>query len=259
MGKMMGAFEDNNDMLDRPDLNKCPDCGCFFAQDNCPICGKPCPEEMRAGNRAAPKKQKYKYDNGYRTVMFVDWYHRWWFIALMAFVSPIISIILLITSPHKKKHKIIAVIIAVLYGILSSVAFPFILGILNKPKEPVNTSLSKEEYMAACITVDPEEFYRSPAAYEEKFVSMTLEINRSFTEADAYYYDTYYICICKDEKGNEFEIIIRDCLQANERNFLSGDIITVYGEGAGKISVYDLGYNQYSAPCVNMAYAERVK
>ena len=83
--------------------------------------------------------------------------------------------------------------------------------------------------------------------------------NRSFTEADAYYYDTYYICICKDEKGNEFEIIIRDCLQENERNFLSGDIITVYGEGAGKISVYDLGYNQYSAPCVNMAYAETVK
>ena len=88
MGKMMGAFDSENDMLDRPDLNKCPDCGCFFAQDNCPLCGKPCPEEMRAGNRTAPKKQKYKYDNGYRTVQFVDWYHRWWFIVIMAFISP---------------------------------------------------------------------------------------------------------------------------------------------------------------------------
>ena len=98
MGRMMGAFDRDNDMLDRPDLNKCPDCGCFFSQDNCPLCGKPCPEEMRAGNRAAPKKQKYKYDNGYRSVQFIDWYHRWWFIALIAFVSPIVSSICLLSS-----------------------------------------------------------------------------------------------------------------------------------------------------------------
>ena len=58
MGRMLGAFADDGE-LDRPDLNKCPDCNCFFAGNNCPICGKECPEEMRAGNRAPvkPKKQ----------------------------------------------------------------------------------------------------------------------------------------------------------------------------------------------------------
>ncbi len=261
MGKMMGAFEDDNDMLDRPDLNKCPDCGCFFAQDNCPLCGKPCPEEMRAGNRAAPKKQKYKYDNGYRTVMFVDWYHRWWFIALMAFVFPLAAIVLLITSPYKKKQKIIAVVVAVLYSIITTFALPFIVSLLNRPQEPVDTSLTKEEYIAACQTIAPETFYRSPTAYTDKFVSMTLEVKSSFTEADSYYYNynVYYVCSAEDASGNTFDIIIRDCLQENPRNFISGDILTVYGEGAGNVTVHDTEYIPHSAPCINMAYAENVK
>ncbi len=263
MGRMMGAFDSDNDMLDRPDLNKCPDCGCFFAQDNCPLCGKPCPEEMRAGNRAAPKKEKYKYDNGYRTVMFVDWYHRWWFIALMAFIFPLAAIVLLITSPHKKKHKIIAVIIAVLYSIMTTFALPLIIGWFNRPQDPVDTSLTQEEYITACAPVDPEVFYRSPAAYTGKFVSMTLTVKSAFTEADAYYYDydynTYYICSAEDSNRNTFNIIIRDCLQENPRNFLKDDIITIYGEGAGNITVHDTEYIPHSAPCINMAYAENVK
>jgi hypothetical protein len=56
MGRMLGAFD--SDEIDRPDLNKCPDCGCFFLQDTCPICGKLCPEEMRAGNRKPVKLKK---------------------------------------------------------------------------------------------------------------------------------------------------------------------------------------------------------
>ena len=39
MGRMLGSF-DPEDELDRPDLNKCPDCGCYFASDECPLCGK---------------------------------------------------------------------------------------------------------------------------------------------------------------------------------------------------------------------------
>ena len=57
MGRMLGSF-DPEDELDRPDLNKCPDCGCYFATDNCPLCGKVCPPEMRAGARVEPKKRK---------------------------------------------------------------------------------------------------------------------------------------------------------------------------------------------------------
>ncbi len=254
MGRMMGAFDSDNDMLDRPDLNKCPDCGCFFAQDNCPLCGKPCPEEMRAGNRAAPKKEKYKYDNGYRTVMFVDWYHRWWFIALMAFVFPLAAIVLLITSPHKKKHKIIAVVIAVLYSIITTFALPFIANFLDRP---VNTSMSRDEYTVACENVAPEEFYRSSTKYIGEFVSLTLTVESSFTDAYSSDYNVYYICSAESADGTTFNIIIRDCLQENPRNFLPGDLITAHGEGAGNVTVYDTEYVPHSGPCLNMAYAEQ--
>ena len=78
MGRMLGAFDDDVE-LDRPDLNKCPDCNCFFAGDNCPICGKVCPEHMRAGNRAPVKQQKKKKrSSGSGRVTFVEWYHSWW-------------------------------------------------------------------------------------------------------------------------------------------------------------------------------------
>ena len=68
MGRMLGSYD--SDELDRPDLNKCPDCGCFFAQDECPLCGKPCPEEMRAGNRKAVKVKKTKA--GSERVSFIN-------------------------------------------------------------------------------------------------------------------------------------------------------------------------------------------
>ena len=112
MGRMLGAF-DNSEELDRPDLNKCPDCECFFAGDNCPLCGKVCPEEMRAGNRKSPKKQKNKRSGGNGRVTFVEWYHSWWFIVLMMIFMPIAGIALLITSPHRTRSKVIFVIIFV--------------------------------------------------------------------------------------------------------------------------------------------------
>ena len=251
MGRMMGAFDSDNDMLDRPDLNKCPDCGCFFAQDNCPLCGKPCPEEMRAGNRAAPKKQKYKYNNGYRTVQFIDWYHRWWFIALMAFIHPLISIVLLITSPHKKAHKIIAVIIALVYMLISSSVFSFILGLINRPDYTVDTSLTREEYIAKCEEVSAEEFYRNPEKYDKKFVKLELVVTQKVTSSD-YYEPTCYIC--KSADGGEFEIIVYSYLVDSDQNLLPGDKITVYGEGAGTGSVYDNNGALCRATCVNMAY-----
>ena len=248
---MMGAFDRDNDMLDRPDLNKCPDCGCFFSQDNCPLCGKPCPEEMRAGNRAAPKKQKYKYDSGYRTVMFVDWYHRWWFIALAALVSPIISIVLLITSPHKKAHKIVAVIIALLFAALYTFASGFILDLIFPPEEHVNTSLTKEEYIAKCETLSPEEFYRNPQKYCDAFVKLELVVTETVASAD---YSESICYICKSPEGGEFIIIVYSYLIENEQNFVPGDKITVYGEGAGIGYVYDnYGYSRKSTR-VNMAY-----
>ena len=87
MGRMLGAF-DNPEELDRPDLNKCPNCNCYFPQDTCPICKMECPEEMRAGNRKKVKKKRSRRGASGR-VTFVEWYHSWWFIVIMMFFMPI--------------------------------------------------------------------------------------------------------------------------------------------------------------------------
>ena len=110
MGRMLGAF-DGREELDRPDLNKCPDCECFFAGETCPLCGKVCPEEMRAGNRKPPKKQRRIRSGSNGRVSFVEWYHSWWFIALMMIFMPIAGIVLLFTSPHRTRSKVIFVVI----------------------------------------------------------------------------------------------------------------------------------------------------
>ncbi len=134
MGRMLGAF-DNPEELDRPDLNKCPDCECFFAGETCPLCGKACPEEMRAGNRKPPKKGKRRRGTNNGRVTFVEWYHSWWCIILASIFMAPLGIILMITSPHRTRWKVLFIIAVVLVEfvlpyIFSLVFFQMILGSL---------------------------------------------------------------------------------------------------------------------------------
>ena len=256
MGRQIGAF-DNNDELDRSDLNKCPDCGCFFGSDVCPLCGKTCPEEMRAGNRPAVKKSKKRSNDGSGRVTFIEWYHSWWFILIMMFVFPIVGIVLLATSPYSKKKKIIFISIAVLYLIVSTVGLGNIISkITNFFDKPVDTSLSRDEYIAACETVNAEDFYRSAEKYNDKFVSVTVKIVDKAFYVDKYYNeseDTYYICEAVD--GSSFSIIVRDCLIDSQQKLILGDVITLYGEGDKDRTVYsEASYEEVKAPCINMAY-----
>ncbi len=254
MGRLLGAYD--SDELDRPDLNKCPDCGCFFAQDNCPLCGKLCPDEMRAGNRRPVKKRK-KRDSAGDRVIFVEWYHSWWAITLAMIFMPIVGIALLLTSPHKRSAKITFGAIAIAYAIVSTFGIGTIVGkIAGIFDKPVNTSLSREEYIEKTESVTPEDYFRRASDYDGKYVSMRLCVVRKITDIDAYNagdrYSSYYVC--RDENGGMFEILIRDCIQGGSLNLLAGDIVTVYGEGAGEALIYDLDYTAYSAPCVNVAY-----
>ena len=253
MGRMLGAFDSED--LDRPDLNKCPDCGCYFVQDDCPLCGKRCPDEMRAGNRKAVKKTKKKKGSSGR-VTFVEWYHSWLFIILMMIFMPIVGIVLLVTSPHKRSLKIaliaVCVVIAVLPGLLVGV-FDFL---ANTFEKPVDTSLSREEYIGACESVDAEDFYRRSDAYAGKFVSLDLTIREKFVDGDASKYDKYPVhYICTDMNGKNIEIIIRDCRSDEMQNFIVGDMIRIYGEGVGNYEVYDEDYDVRSAPAIFVAYA----
>lgn len=259
MGRMLGAY-DNREELDRPDLNKCPECGCFFAQLNCPLCGKPCPEHMRAGNRKPVKHKKQWRRSGGRHVTFVEWYHSFWFIAIMMFVMPVVGIILLATSPHDKWKKILFCSLAGLYMIVSFLGIGNIVGgITGLWERPVDTSLSREEYVAACEEITAEQFYRSPERYEKQFVCMTLRVVERAMSVDSTRGrgDTYYIC--EASEGSSYRIILRDCLVDGAQNLICGDVITVWGEGGTECVAYDAAYAAHEAPCLNAAYVQIVK
>jgi len=253
MGKMLGAH-DPNAVIDRPDLNKCPDCECFFASLNCPLCGKPCPEDMRAGNRKPVKIKKQK-STGTGRVTFVEWYHSWWFILIMLFVFPIAGICLLVTSPHKKWAKILFTCIFLLYTVgVSHGGFGLIAGLFEG--SPVDDSLTQEEYLAACASVSPETYYRAAESYKDAFVVMDLRVVQkitAFDENDYESYITYYLCISADGK---YEILVRDCFLGDVQSLTDGDRITVYGEGAGNGDILSPKYDTYSAPVLNGAYVE---
>ena len=254
MGRMLGVFADDED-LDRPDLNKCPDCGCFFAQEACPLCGKICPEEMRAGNRPAVKHKKKRSSNSDR-VTFISWYHSWWFIIIMMFLFPLVGIILLVTSPHARRKKILFVSIAAVCIILSFIGIGNIISKVSQIWEhPVDTSLTRVEYVAACQETDAEQLYRFPETYEGDFVCITLKVIGKVTYTDDFYNDSddvYYLC--EAEGGSSFKIILRDCLLEDHQKLIAGDVITVYGEAAGECVVYDGNYTEWEGPCLNMAY-----
>ncbi len=253
MGRLLGSHADENE-LDRPDLNKCPDCGCFFASDNCPLCKKPCPENMRAGNRKAEKKKKSR-STGRSRVTFVEWYHSWWFIILMTFIFPLVSIFLLITSPHEKWKKAVFITIAVVCILVSSVGIGnIVMGVMGFFDNPVDTSLTQSEYITASETVSAEAFYRASQSFEGKKVSLTLEVVCRSAYTEGMPEDTYYVC--RDVDNEDVIIIVRDCLLAGGQNLLGGDIITLYGEYAGECIAYDSEYFAFTGPCINMAYVK---
>lgn len=253
MGRMLGAHDSSE--LDRPDLNKCPDCRCFFAGDNCPLCGKECPEEMRAGNRAKVKPPKSRRGDSGR-VAFVSWYHSWWCIILALIFSPILGIILLVTSPHEKSKKITVVVIGVVWLLLSTFGLSILSGIINVFDKPVDTSLSREEYISKCEAVSVEDYYRHSDRYEDEFITMTLVVTEKFVDAEGYKYTTYYFCSDTDGK---YQIMIRDCSQDEICNYAVGDEIIIYGEGAGEKEIYDAQYNLKTGICANAAYIEIVQ
>ncbi len=264
MGKLLGAHD--SDELDRPDLNKCPDCLCFFAGDNCPLCGKECPEEMRAGNRARVKPTKKRRNPNSGRVTFIPWYHSWLFIILMMFVMPIVGIILLCTSPHRLRTKII-VVASIVAGILiltlvivplimNAQVFLLALGLSwLDDMPPVDSSITKDEYMSKCYEPDIEDFYRSTDAYDGKYLRLELEILDRITDVQApgSAYSTYYVC--KGAEDSELRILVRDCVISGTHNFVAGDKVTFYGEGAGNQRVIESDMTVTDLPCINAAYA----
>lgn len=252
MGRMLGYFD--SDELDRPELNKCPECECYFASEECPLCGKVCPEHMRAGNRA-PVKPPKKRRNSSGRVQFIPWYHTWWFILIMMFVMPVAGIVLFFTSPYSKKAKIIGAVVGVLYFVLIYMGVGWTLLDMAFSEDPVNDGLSREAYMETCQVMGAEEFYRM-ADNEDAYVCLTLTVKEVMTDQYSEKENaTYYLCASSDDAVT---ILVRDCRIDGGGRLLSGDVIRVYGEGDGDATIYPDFERAVTAPCLNMAYSERI-
>lgn len=257
MGRMLGAHD--ADDLDRPDLNKCPECGSYFAPtaEYCPICQAFCPEEFRAGNRKPVKVKKQTFSRASSRVTFVEWYHSWWFIILAMFFMPLVGIVLLITSPHSKKQKLIFVAAALLYTVLVSWGVGgMLIGMIRGQLEfPVDADLPREEYIAACEIVDAEDYYRMAEAYRGRKVAVTLTVREMISDAEEVYsharYPNYYVC---SDEQQTFTVLVCDCIREERMNLLPGDTVIFYGEGAGNVSVTDMQYVTHTAPCIHAAF-----
>ncbi len=245
MGRPLGSFD--SDELDRPDLNKCPDCGCFFATDDCPLCGKICPEEMRAGNRQKVKPPKKKKGGYSGRVQFIPWYHTWVAMILISFVMPLAGIILFITSPYSKKLKIaivagVAVWLFVL-PILGGLLLPTLMGWTEGAL--VNDDLSRTEYIETCEDMGVEDFQRYCEI--ERYVTMELTVEEKLTDD---YGDTYYRCT-----DGTLSVYLRDCRLEERVGFLPGDMIRVWGESGG-IGWVNADSGSEELPCLLLAYAD---
>ena len=257
MGRLLGSHD--TDTLDRPDLNQCPECGSYFAPTSayCPICSAFCPEEYRAGNRKQVKVRKTTFSRASSRVTFVEWYHSWWFITLALLFMPLIGVVLLITSPHKKSHKLIFVAVALLYTVLVSWGVGGrLISMLRGMESPVDTSLSMTEYIAVCETVDAEAFYRTADSRISDKIAVTLTVREVIADVEGTYnhhlYPNYYLCSDAEQR---FTVLVRDCVSENRINLLPGDVVTFFGECVGSTTVTDEQYNPHTAPCLHAAYA----
>ncbi len=235
MGRMIGAF-DNPEELDRPDLNKCPDCECYFEQDECPLCGKTCPEEMRAGNRKKVKKFKFRKSSNSHRVVFISWYHSWLAIILFTIFMPIIGIVLLITSPHKARYKII--FIAVIVLVFTVIPFAIMTITLNRITNAFtgtsnHSNLSKEEYISRCKELNLHYLYDNTDDYLGEMMRVEVEV----LDKQLLWGRVYYIC---SSVNGGYPFLLRDCMSNGEEPSV-GDRITVYGECVGDLKVTSNG------------------
>ena len=257
MGADLGFFAEDRER-DFPELNKCPDCETFFADANCPLCGKECPEEFRAGNRKAVKQKKHRRPSGNGRVQFVPWYHSTLFIVAMMIFFPIVGLILMWTGHWKQHWKIVGTVILVFFylfgGILGGIIINLIYG-FNDFEPPVNTSITEEEYRALCEEMDVETLYRQADELSGEYVKLTVEIVEVSASADIYEPIVY---VCKAEKeGKNYTYIVCDYRPEKIPAFVAGDTVTFFGEVVAFDSLY-VEKGTVSGPWINILYADLI-
>lgn len=219
----LGKYSGDSAYNDNPELNRCPDCETLFEGDICPICKKPCPENMKAGNRKPIVEKKEKAVKG---ATFTPVYFRWWFLLILFVLGlGIPALILFLASDRKKWVKIVAVVLIVLYVLLQVLLFSGLIPRLItewESKRKTDVSMPEAEYRAACVEISANAFLRDPDAHEKELVRGTYTVVRVNDFAE---YGVSYFCTGQD--GQYYEIF--DCRKMREPRLIGGDTFTAYG------------------------------
>lgn len=233
MGTPIGFFADDGPN-DYPNLNKCPDCETYFEGPNCPLCGKECPPQMRAGNRKPQKKRRRTRHSSGR-VRFVPWYYSTWFLIAMLIVFPLVGLILLWTSDNGRGWKVAGTAACVGVWLFSRPLLSFVLSLLLFNDGPLQRpDLPQSAYCASCEVLDAEGYYRQPGNYPERDVTLTVTVREVF-------YDETGACVWRcvwSEGEQELLFFLVDYLE-EDIHLLAGDRITVWGRTLGSVTAYD--------------------
>ena len=156
----------------------------------------------------------------------------------------------------KKKWKIAVTVGAVLITVLPYLVIFGItlLGIGNRDA-PVDLSLSREEYVAACETVDPSAFYRDPWGCEGDFLSFDVEIvGVHYAVEDFGGREKFYTAHVKVGDSSAVILLWDYQPEGEGLNFVPGDRVTVYGQSAGMKGLQTES-TSFEAACLGLRYA----
>ncbi len=244
----LGRYSGDSALNDNLSLNRCPDCETLFEGDVCPICRKPCPEEMKAGNRAAIKVKKEKAVKG---ATFTPVYFRWWFLLILCMIglTPV-ALILFLVSERPKWLKVTVGIAAGLFFVGQILLFTgagqkLLTGIRNKANAGVTGT--EEEYRSECREITAENALREPDALRKQKVRAEFRV---IGMTDYGYGNVYYLCSFEPEGTLCY---VNDCRSDRDTRFLAGDLITVYGRFGD--AYYD---ESGELPLIHMAFADLV-
>ena len=116
------------------------------------------------------------------------------------------------------------------------------------------TQISKEAYMKSCKTISYKELARNPEKYKGQKYKFTGEVIQVVESAWGNSFDLR-INVTKDEYGYyEDTIYAAITLPENSDRILEDDIVTIYGECAGKYSYTSVMGAQVNLPRIDAKY-----